>query len=99
LVEAGYTVELDCWDWAAGENFVTRMHHALDTAGRVVVLFSLAYFDETRYTAHEWLLALVTTLAFAHVVVQAIFAPPIVVTVLVASIGIGKKQYDSCSRG
>jgi hypothetical protein len=54
LVEAGYTVELDCWDWAAGENFVTRMHRALDAANRVVALFSPAYFDELRYTTQEW---------------------------------------------
>jgi hypothetical protein len=59
LVEAGYTVELDCWDWAAGENFVTRMHHALDAANRVVALFSPAYFDEMRYTTHEWTSALI----------------------------------------
>ena len=24
LVDAGYTVELDSWDWAAGENFVAK---------------------------------------------------------------------------
>ena len=60
LVEAGYTVELDCWDWAAGENFVTRMHRAVDAANRVVALFSPAYFDEMRYTTQEWTSALVT---------------------------------------
>jgi hypothetical protein len=32
LVEAGYTVELDFWDWAVGENFVTKMHEALGAA-------------------------------------------------------------------
>jgi TIR domain len=58
LVEAGYTVELDCWDWAAGENFVTRMHRAVDAANRVVALFSPAYFDEMRYTTQEWTSAL-----------------------------------------
>ena len=30
LTEAGYTVELDVWDWAAGRNFVTAMSDALD---------------------------------------------------------------------
>ncbi len=58
LVEAGYTVELDCWDWAAGENFVTRMHKALDATNRVVALFSSAYFEEIRYTTEEWTSAL-----------------------------------------
>ena len=31
--DAGYSVELDRWDWAAGDNFVVRMSQALD-AGR-----------------------------------------------------------------
>jgi TIR domain/Tetratricopeptide repeat/NB-ARC domain len=59
LVEAGYTVELGCWDWAVGENFLTRMHRALDAANRVVALFSPAYFEELRYTTQEWTAALV----------------------------------------
>lgn len=59
LREAGYTVELACWDWAAGENFVKRMHAALESANRVVALFSSAYFDDPRYTTEEWTSALV----------------------------------------
>ncbi|MGH3981876.1 MAG: FxSxx-COOH system tetratricopeptide repeat protein, partial [Pseudonocardiaceae bacterium] len=59
LVEAGYTVELDSWDWAAGENFVTKMQGALDAAKRVVALFSPAYFEDIRYTSQEWTSALV----------------------------------------
>lgn len=59
LIEAGYTVELGCWDWAVGENFLTRMHRALDAANRVVALFSPAYFEELRYTTEEWTSALV----------------------------------------
>jgi hypothetical protein len=54
LAEAGYAVELDVWDWAAGRNFVAAMSDALDRAGRVVALFSAAYFDRSRYTADEW---------------------------------------------
>ncbi len=59
LVDAGYTVELDCWDWAAGENFLTRMRGAVDAANRVVALFSPAYFEDLRYTTEEWTSALV----------------------------------------
>ena len=29
LQQAGYTVELDVWDWAPGEDFVARMQQAL----------------------------------------------------------------------
>ena len=54
LAEAGYTVELDVWDWAAGRNFVMAMSDALDRCDRVVALFSAAYFDRSRYTTQEW---------------------------------------------
>src|SRR6202041_1622727 len=54
LTEAGYSVELDVWDWAAGQNFVTAISDALDGCDRVVALFSEAYFDRSRYTTEEW---------------------------------------------
>ncbi|MEV0056090.1 FxSxx-COOH system tetratricopeptide repeat protein [Saccharopolyspora shandongensis] len=59
LADAGYTVELDTWDWAAGDNFVTKMAAALDGAKRVVGLFSPAYFEPQRYTTDEWASAFV----------------------------------------
>src|SRR5271166_970871 len=59
LAEAGFTVELDVWDWAAGRNFVTAMSDALDRCDRVVALFSAAYFDRSRYTTEEWSAAVV----------------------------------------
>jgi TIR domain/Tetratricopeptide repeat len=54
LEQAGYTVELDVWDWAAGQNFITAMSDALDGCDRVVALFSAAYFERERYTTEEW---------------------------------------------
>ena len=59
LIEAGYTVELDVWDWTPGQNFVTAISDALDRSGRVVALFSAAYFDRSRYTTEEWAAVLV----------------------------------------
>ena len=59
LAEAGYTVELDVWDWAAGRNFVTAISDALERCNRVVSLFSAAYFDRSRYTTQEWSAAVV----------------------------------------
>ena len=59
LMDAGYTVELAVWDWAAGRNLVTAMSDALDRADRVVALLSAAYFDRSRYTTEEWAAALV----------------------------------------
>ena len=54
LTDAGYTVELDVWDWTAGRNFVAAISDALDRCDRVVALFSAAYFDRSRYTTEEW---------------------------------------------
>jgi hypothetical protein len=54
LEQAGYTVELDVWDWAAGQNFITAMSDALDRCDRVLALFSAAYFERERYTTEEW---------------------------------------------
>jgi tetratricopeptide (TPR) repeat protein len=59
LTDAGYTVELDVWDWAVGQNFVTAMSDALDRCDRVIALFSAAYFERRRYTTEEWTSALV----------------------------------------
>ena len=54
LTEAGYAVELDVWDWAAGQNFMTAISDALARCDRVLALFSAAYFDRSRYTTEEW---------------------------------------------
>jgi hypothetical protein len=54
LKQAGYAVELDVWDWAAGQNFIAAISDALDRCDRVVALFSAAYFDRSRYTTEEW---------------------------------------------
>jgi hypothetical protein len=54
LTEAGYRVELDVWDWAAGRNFITAMSDALNRCDRVVALLSAAYFDPSRYSAAEY---------------------------------------------
>jgi hypothetical protein len=58
LDAAGYTVELDVWDWSPGRNFVMAMSDALDRADRVLALFSEAYFERSRYTTEEWTAAL-----------------------------------------
>src|SRR3954464_9429150 len=54
LEAAGYRVELDVWDWAAGDSFVRRMEGALARADRVLALWSGAYFEWGRYTGREW---------------------------------------------
>ena len=59
LTDAGYTVELDAWDWAVGQNFVLAISDALARCDRVLALFSPAYFERPRYTTEEWTAALV----------------------------------------
>ena len=59
LTDAGYTVELDAWDWPVGQNFVLAMSDALARCDRVLALFSPAYFERPRYTTEEWTAALV----------------------------------------
>src|SRR3954454_12654517 len=45
LQQAGYTVELDVWDWAPGEDFVARMSAALQSADRLLAVCTEAYFS------------------------------------------------------
>jgi hypothetical protein len=44
LQEAGWTVELDVWDWAPGQDFVARMSAALERADRLLAVCTEAYF-------------------------------------------------------
>jgi TIR domain-containing protein len=44
LEQAGYTVELDVWDWTPGEDFVARMSAALERADRLLAVCTEAYF-------------------------------------------------------
>ncbi|MDQ0605268.1 tetratricopeptide (TPR) repeat protein [Streptomyces canus] len=53
LMDAGLQVELDYWDWGAGDNFVLKMNAALER-GRLLALFSPAYFELERFTTPEW---------------------------------------------
>jgi hypothetical protein len=58
LTDAGYTVELDAWDWAPGQNFMLAMSDALARCDRMVALLSAAYFERDRYTTDEWTAAM-----------------------------------------
>jgi hypothetical protein len=61
LRAAGYTTELDVRDWPVGQNFMLAMNDALARCDRVVALYSEAYFDRSRYTTSEWVVALLFT--------------------------------------
>ncbi|WP_179851410.1 toll/interleukin-1 receptor domain-containing protein [Streptomyces sp. TLI_55] len=53
LLDAGLEVELDCWDSGAGDSFIAKMNAALER-GRMLALYSPAYFDPERFTTMEW---------------------------------------------
>ncbi|MFJ3673949.1 FxSxx-COOH system tetratricopeptide repeat protein [Streptomyces sp. NPDC090106] len=76
LQEAGFQVELDCWSWGAGDNFILKMDAALER-GRFLALFSPAYFEPERFTTPEWTAVLamkerITPVRVADVVLPAI---------------------------
>ncbi len=75
LSDAGYDVELDCWDWGPGDNFVLNMSKALDGADRVAALLSPAYFEPSRYTADEWSAALIKDAEGRHRLLPLRIAP------------------------
>ncbi|MGW2720667.1 FxSxx-COOH system tetratricopeptide repeat protein [Streptomyces sp. NPDC001492] len=82
LLDAGFQVDLDYWDWGAGDNFVLKMNAALER-GRFLALFSPAYFDPDRFTTPEWTAAVamkekITPVRVAKVVAPAILRPLIV---------------------
>ncbi|MCA1695323.1 MAG: TIR domain-containing protein, partial [Actinobacteria bacterium] len=54
----GVSVELDCWDWQAGDNFVAKMNSALGSCDHMVALCSQAYYEPVRWTNEEWTAAL-----------------------------------------
>ncbi|MFD4143514.1 FxSxx-COOH system tetratricopeptide repeat protein [Streptomyces sp. NPDC058572] len=79
LIDAGFQVELDYWDWGAGDNFILKMNDALER-GRFLALFSPAYFEPDRFTTPEWtaIVAMkekITPVRVAKVVSPAILRP------------------------
>src|SRR6266487_1125144 len=58
LKGAGYTIELDVWDWRPGDNVVLAREAALRQADRILALCSAAYF-EGGFTEQDWTTAMV----------------------------------------
>ncbi|OPG01670.1 hypothetical protein B1R27_36030, partial [Streptomyces sp. GKU 895] len=82
LLDAGHEVELDCWDWGTGDNFILKMNTALEH-GRMLALFSPAYFEPERFTTPEWTAMLarqkqITPVRIAKTPTPAILSPFIV---------------------
>ncbi|MFG2866673.1 FxSxx-COOH system tetratricopeptide repeat protein [Streptomyces sp. NPDC048338] len=92
LVDAGYEVELDYWDWGAGENFVLKMNAAL-ASGRMLAVFSEAYFDPDRFTTEEWTAVLAAKQRLIPVRIDSAPAPPILRPLLAPSlVGLGEDE-------
>ncbi|MFC1407956.1 FxSxx-COOH system tetratricopeptide repeat protein [Streptacidiphilus sp. N1-12] len=89
LREAGYQVELDFWDWAAGDNFILKMNDALAGDARMVALFSPAYFERTRFTTEEWAAVLAAKQKMVPVRIDAVSpaaTPPLLRALLAPSL-------------
>ncbi|MFD9208703.1 FxSxx-COOH system tetratricopeptide repeat protein [Streptomyces sioyaensis] len=85
LLDAGWSVELDLWDWAAGDNFVLKMESAV-TQGRIVALFSAAYFDQDRFTADEWVAVVAARARLVPIRIDGTAMPPILRPLLTSSL-------------
>ncbi|MBN2442557.1 MAG: toll/interleukin-1 receptor domain-containing protein, partial [Spirochaetales bacterium] len=53
LEHENYSVELDVWDWHAGDNFINKMNRALIDNKCIIIVLSRAYFSSV-YTNAEW---------------------------------------------
>ncbi|MFD4143513.1 TIR domain-containing protein [Streptomyces sp. NPDC058572] len=92
LVDAGYEVELDHWDWGAGDNFVVKMNTAL-ASGRMLAVFSAAYFDPDRFTTDEWTAVVAAKQKLIPVRVDSATAPPVLRPLIAPSLaGLGEDE-------
>ena len=53
LENAGFTVELDEWDWPPGSDAIEQMNAALERADQVLALWSPNYFDPKSWAGKE----------------------------------------------
>jgi hypothetical protein len=53
LEDAGYTVEFQDWDFRPGENFVLKMHQAIQNTERTLLILSEDFLNSS-FTAAEW---------------------------------------------
>jgi tetratricopeptide (TPR) repeat protein len=44
LQDAGFSIELDVWEWTPGEDFIAAMETGLKRADRVIAIYSRSYF-------------------------------------------------------
>ncbi|HZF88788.1 FxSxx-COOH system tetratricopeptide repeat protein [Streptomyces sp.] len=95
LQDAGFAVELDAWHWEAGANAVLRMNEAMER-GRMVALFSAAYFEPERWTTDEWTAVLAgrDRGRLIPVLVQKA-TPPLILRSLVAPALFGLREEEA----
>ncbi|MEU6380163.1 FxSxx-COOH system tetratricopeptide repeat protein [Streptomyces sp. NPDC046909] len=92
LRETGYEVELDVWHWGAGDNFVLKMRRALEK-GRMVALFSRAYFDTGRFTTEEWTDVVGAREKWVPVRIEDAVAPPLLRSLVAPDLfGLGEDE-------
>ncbi|WP_327722794.1 FxSxx-COOH system tetratricopeptide repeat protein (plasmid) [Streptomyces sp. NBC_00490] len=93
LTDAGHRVELDYWDWGAGDNFVLKMNAALER-GRMLALFSPAYFELERFTTPEWTAKMAVQEKIVPVRIADTTPPPILRPLLAPAL-FGLDDHDA----
>ncbi|MGW7427035.1 FxSxx-COOH system tetratricopeptide repeat protein [Streptomyces sp. NPDC054813] len=92
LTAAGHIVELDCWDWGAGDNLILKMNAAL-AEGQMLALFSAAYFDPLRFTTEEWSAVLAAREKLIPLRLDHAEAPPLLRALLAPSlVGLNEEE-------
>jgi tetratricopeptide (TPR) repeat protein len=94
LLDDGYQVELDYWDWGPRDNFVLKMNAALER-GRLLALFSPAYFEQERFTTLEWTAVLAMKEKITSVRVAETVLPPILRSFTPADL-FGQGEQEAC---
>ncbi|MCX5336554.1 FxSxx-COOH system tetratricopeptide repeat protein [Streptomyces sp. NBC_00140] len=93
LMDAGHRVELDYWDWGAGDNFILKMNAALER-GRLLALFSPAYFELERFTTPEWAAKMAVQEKIVPVRIVDTIPPPILRPLLAPAL-FGLDDHDA----
>jgi hypothetical protein len=94
LSAVGYPVELDRWDWSAGDNFIEKMRAALESADLVIALYSFAYFDATRFSEDEWTSVLASRRRLVPLRVEEVVPPRLLRPIIYADL-FGKNATDA----
>ncbi len=95
LTEAGHQVELDLWDWAAGDNRVAALSDAIEHSDCVLALLSPAYLSASAPTRDHWPAVLARRGRFVPLVVAEVPRLPALLLPLISCELTGRDESDA----